>query len=239
MQSSATSTAIDAKEATEITKVQKLSAGNMENVNTTRYFQPAPYNKNTNTALEIEQELLAASVAASSQTGISLDDLLDRYAAMGHQTGKIDQLFTIEEIAALKRHFASQNNNMMANIIPTAGATETFAVVVGDFFYDPSDGVNGGPGGDCTTTSSGNSGDYPNCGCTTTTTLTGVDLEVEFLSFNIFGTFDVLNIYDGPNTASPQIYDSNLNASTDTLAGMIAANGSAVFTSTSGALTFE
>jgi len=127
----------------------------------------------------------------------------------------------------------------MADIIPTAGATESFAVVAGDFFYDPSDGSTGGPGGDCSATSSGNTGDYPNCGCVTVTTLTGADLEVEFLEFRVFGTFDFLNIYDGPDTASPQIYDSNLNTETDTLAGMIASNGSAVFTSTSGALTFE
>ena len=50
----------------------------------------------------------------------------------------------------------------LAAIIPNAGATESFAVSTGDFFYDPTDGVNGGPGGDCTTTSSGDPGDYPN-----------------------------------------------------------------------------
>ncbi|MCG2420517.1 GEVED domain-containing protein, partial [Aequorivita sp. F47161] len=132
-----------------------------------------------------------------------------------------------------------QNRGPLSDIIPSAGATETFAVVPGDFFYDPSDGVTGGPGGDCSTTSSGNTGDYPNCDCDTVTTLTGAGLSVEFLSFRVFGTFDYLNIYDGPDTSSPQIYDSNLNADTDTLAGMIAANGSAVFTSTTGALTFE
>ncbi|MDN3725448.1 T9SS type A sorting domain-containing protein [Aequorivita sp. SDUM287046] len=136
-------------------------------------------------------------------------------------------------------NYEPQGNVILSAIVPTAGATETFAVVTGDFFYDPTDGVNGGPGGDCTTTSSGNPGDYPNCGCVTTTTLTGTDLSVEFLSFKVFGTFDFLNIYDGPDTSSPQIYDSNLNSDTDTLAGMIAANGSGVFTSTSGALTFE
>ncbi|MEL6812768.1 MAG: hypothetical protein AAFP76_15680 [Bacteroidota bacterium] len=145
----------------------------------------------------------------------------------------------LEESGAVYGPSSSGHVRSMADIIPTAGATETFAVVPGDFFYDPSDGTTGGPGGDCTTTSSGNTGDYPNCGCVTTTTLTGTDLEVEFLSFRVFGTFDFLNIYDGPDTASPQIYDSNLNTETDTLAGMIAANGSAVFTSTSGALTFE
>ena len=132
-----------------------------------------------------------------------------------------------------------QYRNLLSDIIPTAGATESFAVTTGDFFYDPSDGTTGGPGGDCSTTSSGNTGDYPNCNCDTVTTLTGAGLSVEFLSFRVFGTFDYLNIYDGPDTSSPQIYDSNLNTDTDTLAGMIAANGSAVFTSTTGALTFE
>lgn len=77
---------------------------------------------------------------------------------------------------------------LAADIIPTAGVVETFNVADGDFFYDPSDGVNGGPGGDCTTTSSGNSGDYPNCDCTTVTTLTASNLSVTFLSFNVFGT---------------------------------------------------
>jgi hypothetical protein len=132
-----------------------------------------------------------------------------------------------------------QNRGPLSDIIPTAGATESFAVVTGDFFYDPSDGVTGGPGGDCSTTSSGNTGDYPNCNCDTVTTLTGVGLSVEFLSFRVFGTFDYLNIYDGPDTSALQIYDSNLNSDTDELAGMIAANGSAIFTSTTGALTFE
>ncbi len=161
------------------------------------------------------------------------------------------KLLTAEEqteilAADQERGNVSQESNynpysgkILSAIIPTAGATETFAVATGDFFYDPTDGVNGGPGGDCTTTSSGDPGDYPNCGCVTVTTLTGDDLSIEFLSFKVFGTFDFLNIYDGPNTSSPQIYDSNLNGDTDTLAGMIAANGSGVFNSTSGALTFE
>ncbi|WP_034259739.1 GEVED domain-containing protein, partial [Aequorivita capsosiphonis] len=139
--------------------------------------------------------------------------------------------------------FSIQNgvvqNRILSDIVPTAGATESFAAATGDFFYDPSDGVNGGPGGDCSTTSSGDPGDYPNCGCTTVTTLTGSDLSVEFLSFRVFGDFDYLNIYDGTDVSAPKIYDSNLNTDTDTLDGMIAANGSGVFNSTSGALTFE
>ena len=161
-------------------------------------------------------------------------------------TSDLDELLAAEEENRRGRSatdFSVQNaeghNKIMAQIIPTAGATETFAVDVGDFFYDPSDGVTGGPGGDCSTTSSGDPGDYPNCGCATITTLTGTDLSVEFLTFRVFGTFDYLNIYDGPNTSSPKIYDSNLNSDTDTLAGMIAAHGSGIFNSTSDALTFE
>ncbi|WP_034258194.1 T9SS type A sorting domain-containing protein [Altibacter lentus] len=185
---------------------------------------------------ELQQEQLFRTQVQNTTT---IDDLLARIAAQGNQAGVDTSEFTAVERQMIHAYYNSQNRNSLANIIPTAGATETFAVATGDFFYDPTDGVNGGPGGVCTGTSSGDPGDYPNCGCTTVTTLTGTGLEVEFLSFNIFGTFDILNIYDGPDTSSPQIYDSNLNANTDTLAGMIAANGSAVFTSTSGALTFE
>ena len=191
----------------------------------------------SNPLTETERELLAASQEYNSQIG--LNNPVSRYRTMGNNSASLADFFTQEESRSLNQYFGPRNRNALANIVPTAGATETFAVVPGDFFYDPSDGVTGGPGGDCSTTSSGNPGDYPNCGCVTTTTLTGTDLEVEFLSFNVFGNFDFLNIYDGPDTSSPQIYDSNLNSSTDTLAGMIAANGSAVFISTSGALTFE
>ena len=130
----------------------------------------------------------------------------------------------------------NSNKTILADIIPNAGATESFAVSTGDFFYDPSDGTTGGPGGDCTTTSSGDPGDYPNCGCVTITTLTGTDLEVNFLSFNIFGDFDWINIYDGADTSAPQIYDSTVDG--DNLADMMLSTGT-TFTSTSDALTFE
>ncbi|HRO73263.1 MAG TPA: hypothetical protein PK611_06310, partial [Saprospiraceae bacterium] len=129
-------------------------------------------------------------------------------------------------------------------ITPNAGATQTFNVSTnGLIFTDPTDGVTGGPGGVCTTTSSGNPGDYPNCGCTTVTTIcapVGQTVSANFTSFNIFGNFDILKIFNGSNVSAPQIYDSNLNANTDNLAGMIAANGSSTFTSVGqNCLTFE
>ncbi len=188
---------------------------------------------------DTERELQQAASVQTSESQVPIQDLVARYENLGNQINSIKDHFTANELQRLRGHLNSAYRGALAAIIPNAGATETFPVVVGDFFYDPTDGTNGGPGGDCSTTSSGDLGDYPNCGCTTVTTLTGTDLSVEFLSFNIFGNFDVLNIYDGPDTSSPQIYDSNLNTNTDTLAGLIAANGSAVFDSTSDALTFE
>lgn len=191
---------------------------------------------------EIQREIEASNLQASEsaqRTQIDINAILQKVNNPANQTKPETQGLTYAEYVAYSQYLRSQNRDVQADIIPSAGATETFPVVTGDFFYDPTDGVNGGPGGDCTTTSSGDPGDYPNCGCVTTTTLTGTDLTVEFLSFNVFGNFDFLNIYDGTDTSGTQIYDSNLDANTDTLAGMIAANGSAQFTSTTGALTFE
>ncbi len=125
----------------------------------------------------------------------------------------------------------------MENFIPTAGATETFTPAVGDRFYD-----TGGPGGGGLNPNGGNGtelpGNYKNCGCVTTTTLDGVT-ELQFHTFEVFGNFDWLRIYDGTTTSGTLLYNSNSNTDTDTLAGMIAYHGSAVFTGTSGAITFE
>nr|MBS0036836.1 HYR domain-containing protein [Saprospiraceae bacterium] len=86
-------------------------------------------------------------------------------------------------------------------VVPNAGETETFTVSQGDIFTDP-----GGPGGNC---SSGGASppNYPNCGCATVTTLTGVSA-IEFLEFSVFGNFDYLEIYDGPDVNSPKIFDN-------------------------------
>lgn len=123
-------------------------------------------------------------------------------------------------------------NRPMADIIPTAGATETFTPDVGDHFFDP-----GGPGG---SNSDGDPGNYPNCNCDTQTTLAGVT-EIEFQEFIVFATFDYLRIYDGTDATGTLLYDNGTggpNSGDITLADMIASNGSATFTSTSGNFFF-
>src|SRR5690606_10023042 len=78
----------------------------------------------------------------------------------------------------------------MEDFIPTAGATQTFSPVAGDFFYD-----TGGPGGGGLNASGGPGtelpGNYLNCTCITTTTLSGVT-DIEFHEFEVFGDFDWL-----------------------------------------------
>jgi len=139
------------------------------------------------------------------------------------------------------------------DIFSTAGITETITVMGGENFTDPSDGTNGGPGGDCSTTSSGNLGDYPNCNCVTVTTLcapAGSEISVTFNVFRVFGAFDWLAIYDGngpvtaingggtatnPTSGDPELWNSSFDG--DELIDMTNA-GMVTFTSTNGCLTF-
>ena len=123
-------------------------------------------------------------------------------------------------------------NRPMADIVPTAGATETFTPNVGDNFFDP-----GGPGGG---SSDGTPGNYPNCGCDTQTTLAGVS-EIDFLYFSVFSTFDYLRIYDGTDATGTLLYDNGAggaNANDITLDDMIASHGSSTFTAASGNFFF-
>lgn len=52
-------------------------------------------------------------------------------------------------------------------ISETAETTTTVTVAGGEIFADPNDGTTGGIGGDCSSTSGSNSGNYPNCNCIT------------------------------------------------------------------------
>ncbi len=168
--------------------------------------------------------------------GINIQELLDRREAVGSSTLPMSEYFNTEEIAALSSYYKSQNRNILADFTPTAGATETFAVAPGDFFFD-----TGGPGGGGLNAGGGPGtelpGNYLNCDCVTTTTLEGAT-EIEFTEFEVFGNFDFLIVYDGTDASGPVLYDSNTNATTDTFAGMVALNGSGVFTGTSGDITF-
>src|SRR5690606_23591377 len=120
-----------------------------------------------------------------------------------------------------------QNRAPQSDIIPTAGTTETFSPSVGDHFFDP-----GGPGGSST---GGTPGNYPNCGCDTQTTLTGVS-EINFQFFSVFATFDYLRIYDGIDATGTVLYDNSsggANSGDITLADMISSHGSSTFNSAS------
>ncbi len=131
-----------------------------------------------------------------------------------------------------QNNVVTQNRTILSDIIPTAGATEIFNPAVGDNFYDP-----GGPGGMNT---NGSPGNYPNCGCDTQSTLAGVS-EIEFLDFGVNGNFDYLRLYDGTDATGTVLYDNSATGANNgekTLADMIASNGSATFTSTSGNFFF-
>ncbi|MGJ8666378.1 MAG: T9SS type A sorting domain-containing protein [Patiriisocius sp.] len=179
-------------------------------------------------------EITAYQNSQAINNSRSIQEILSIYDGMdksGHDYS--DALLNQEEQAMLKSYLKNTNRSVLADFIPTAGATETFNLAVGDHFFDP-----GGPGGSST---GGTPGNYPNCGCITTTTLNG-PTEIQFLDFSVFATFDWLIIYDGTDTTGPELYNNftgGANQGDITLADMIASNGSASFVGTSGSMTFE
>tara|TARA_R100000306_G_scaffold6274_8_gene8761 strand:+ start:360 stop:3668 length:3309 start_codon:yes stop_codon:yes gene_type:complete len=181
-----------------------------------------------------QQEIEAAKSISKAAPSVTIEALLTRLSKVSNKSGSVLNYFSTEESQRLRRYFKQQNHKAsLADIIPTTGATETFPVAVGDFFYD-----NGGPGG---TNTDGDPGNYENCSCVTTTTLDGAT-EIEFLDFIVFATFDWLKIYDGPDTSGTVLFDNSdggINEGDIDLADMIASNGSALFSGTSGSLTFE
>jgi len=199
---------------------------------------------------------LNAAQANETEAHVSIDALLQRYNELGSSTLTIKNHFTQAEANRLAHYFQTVNSATPEGgniIVATAGATETFNVLTGDLFADPSDGVTGGPGGDCSTTDSGDPGDYPNCNCITVTTLEappGEQVSVTFTSFRVFGNFDWLAIFDGsgpvtatntsgsgtnPTSGDPELWNSSVDG--DELVDMVNA-GSVTFTSTNGSLTF-
>ncbi|MGB6092569.1 MAG: GEVED domain-containing protein, partial [Moheibacter sp.] len=109
----------------------------------------------------------------------------------------------IQAVMKISNPFEPMFNNFdygtegtLANWIPVAGATETFAPAVGDHFFDP-----GGPGGGA----DGSAGNYPNCNCDTQTTLSGVS-QIKVIDMDIFANFDYLRIYDGTSTSGTLLY---------------------------------
>jgi len=132
----------------------------------------------------------------------------------------------------IENNVVVNNRRILSDIIPTAGATETFNPAAGDHFFDP-----GGPGGGST---GGTPGNYPNCNCDTQTTLAGVS-EINFQFFSVFSNFDYLRIYDGTDATGTKLYDNGpggANENDITLADMIASNGSSTFTAASGNFFF-
>lgn len=125
-------------------------------------------------------------------------------------------------------------------VTPNVCMTETFTVNNGEVFTDPTDGVQGGPGGNCDSTSSGDPGDYPDAGCVTTTTLcsaNGMPITLDFTSFGMFATFDWIQIFDGTTGTGTPKYD-NLNGPADNfLSDFVATNGSSMVTCPSGCIT--
>ncbi|MEZ4883852.1 MAG: IPTL-CTERM sorting domain-containing protein [Chitinophagales bacterium] len=157
------------------------------------------------------------------------------------------------------RHFVpvfllvfSLSSLAQTQIVPDAGTTTTIYPSTGDSVHDASDGMNGGPGGDCSSTIEGPLGNYPNCGCITVTTYCappGQQISINFTEFRVFGNFDWLAIFDGaapvtasnssgsstnPTSTDPELYNSSVEG--EELSLMVGSTGT-LFTSTNGCLT--
>ena len=108
---------------------------NVQNVN--KYLEITPIISGDNSHLFAEEdELLAYQNTVREVEDNSMNDLLDRFNNIGIKVADIGSYFTMDELYQLKRHFSSVNRDPMADIIPTAGATETFNPNVGDHFFD-------------------------------------------------------------------------------------------------------
>jgi|GEM_PF-236718 len=128
-------------------------------------------------------------------------------------------------------------STLFAQIIPTAGETECFVAGNGGVFVDQG-GTEANP-----VTGSDPAGFYFNCECETVTTLCSPDgsaITLDFTEFDVFATFDFIEIYDGDSNAGTLLYGNATgapNANDNLLADMIASNGSSSFAGTTGCIT--
>jgi len=131
------------------------------------------------------------------------------------------------------------SNNVFAQIIPTLGELECFVAGTGGVFLD-----NGGTEANPVNEELGNEGDYFNCGCETVTTLCSPDgsaITIDFTAFDVFASFDFIQIFDGDNAITGTLLYNNgaggINAGDGTLDELIASNGGSSLTGTTGCLT--
>ncbi|MFK8006229.1 MAG: fibronectin type III domain-containing protein [Saprospiraceae bacterium] len=128
-------------------------------------------------------------------------------------------------------------STLFAQIIPTAGETECFVAGNGGVFADHG-GTEANP-----VTGTDPAGFYFNCGCETVTTLCSPDgsaITLDFTAFDVFATFDFIEIYDGDSNAGTLLYGNGTgmpNVNDNLLVDMIASNGSSSFTGTTGCIT--
>ena len=119
------------------------------------------------------------------------------------------------------------NHNSFAQVIPIAGETECFVAGNGGVFTDPG----------------GLAANYPNCACETVTTLCSTDgsaITLNFTFFDVFATFDYVEIYDGMMPSGTALFNNGTggaNAGDITLAAMMTSAGTTSFTGTTGCIT--
>jgi hypothetical protein len=127
---------------------------------------------------------------------------------------------------------------LQAQIIPGQGATECFVAGNGGVFVD-----HGGTVANPVNTTINEVGFYFNCDCETGTTLCSPDgsaITLDFTAFDVFATFDFIEIYDGDSNAGTLLYGNAAgapNANDNFLTDMIASNGSPTFVGTTGCIT--
>ncbi len=146
----------------------------------------------------------------------------------GIQNGTITSISNCQSFTPVNSSPVNAQRNSQADIILLQAQRSPLLLLLG-ISFDP-----GGPGG---TDSDGDPGNYPNCGCVTTTTLTGVD-EIEVLYMSIFTPFDWIRIYDG-RIQQVEIFENETASGTYRETDFVNDYGSAIITSTSGSLTFE